>query len=398
MNCPLRIALVYDRVFPASYGGVERWFRTLAEALTTAGHSVTYLTTDHWTGAAAPVIPGVTIVPLIESAEIYAARRRRVQPVLAFGAAVARKLAREGSSFDVVHSTAAAPAAAHAVVTMARARGYVPVLDWWEVWGDAGWRAYLGSTGGELASGLERRLARSTHVPVVYSQAHGDRLAALRRRADALQLSGILPEIPLPAQVVPARPLVLMANRLIPEKQTAAILPALLAAKQSLPQLEAVIVGTGPLAPELRAAIARLGLSESVTIRPHVTDVVLADLMREALCLALLSRREGFGLVALEAMNFGTPALVLNHPDSAASERIVPGVNGVLIQSPEPEPLASAILSVHAAGMSLRDRTLDWRRRHDGALTVNHSLPYLISRYEQGVTGRSTSGWRNARP
>ncbi len=398
MSPHLRVAIVYDRVFPASYGGVERWFRCLAQALAAAGHTVTYLTADHWPDQAAPQIPGVRVIPLAKSASIYAGGRRSIRPVAAFGAAVARYLVRHGASFDVVHSTAMSPAAAHAVVAAARTSGFVPVLDWWEVWGSAGWRSYLGPAGGDLAARLERRLARSSHVPVVYSRLHAGRLAALRCSDDALRLSGVLPKLSLPHHAFPARPSVLMANRLIPEKQTASLLPALLAARRTLPTLGAVIVGSGPLEQELRAEIARLGLSEAVAVRSDLSDEELAGLMQESLCLALLSRREGYGLVALEAMRYGTPALILDHPDSAASERISGNENGSLIQSLDPELLASAILSLNAAGEPFRERTLAWRKRHDGVLTIEHSLPELISRYQQGVTERRMGGCRNARP
>jgi glycosyltransferase involved in cell wall biosynthesis len=291
-----------------------------------------------------------------------------------------------------------APAAAHAVVALAGRSRYVPVLDWWEVWGTTGWRKYLGLAGGELASRLERRLSRASHVPVVYSQLHGTRLTAMRGCDDALHLSGVLPGLPLSHRAFPPQPYVLLANRLIPEKQTASILPALLLARRALPSLGAVIVGSGPLEPELRAEIGRLGLSDWVTLEKDVSDDVLAGLMQNALCLALLSRREGYGLAPLEAMRYGTPALVLDHPDSAASERVASGENGVLIGSLDPEQLASAILSVHDAGMRIRDRTLAWRKRHDSVLTIEHSLPDLVSRYRQGAAERRTGGWRSARP
>jgi glycosyltransferase involved in cell wall biosynthesis len=398
LNPPLRIAIVYDRVFPASFGGVERWFRLLAESLAGAGHLVTYLTSDHWSDEPVPHIPGVEMIPLSTSSSIYTGARRRIGPVLTFGAAVAKYLVKHGSSFDVVHSTATTPAAAHAVVAIAKRSGYLPVLDWWEVWEAPAWRSYLGPVGGSTAARLERTLARSAHLPVVYSRLHADRLTSLRRRDDAVRLSGVLPARSLPSQPYPAHPYVLLANRLIPEKQTASILPALVIARRTLPSLGAFIVGSGPLETGLRAEIARLGLRESVYIRSGLRDDELVGLMRKALCLALLSRREGYGLVALEAMGHGTPALILDHPDSAAPERIATGENGLLVQSLDPDPLASAILSVHAAGMPLRERTLAWRERHDGVLTIEHSLPYLISRYQQGAIERRTSGWRNARP
>ena len=398
MNRRLRVAIIYDRVFPASYGGAERWFKLLAESLAANGHQVTYLTVAHWPVESAPHLRNVEVIPLTSTSQIYAGKRRRFWPVVSFGAAVAQYLARHGTSFDVVHSTALSPVAAHAVVTLARHGGYLPVLDWWEVWGTSGWKSYLGRSGGRVAARLEQRLARSSHLPVVYSRLHAGRLAALRGCHDALLVSGVHPGGELPLQVDAAGSYILLANRLIPEKQTAAILPALLLVRQALPDLEVIVVGTGPTESQLQGQIDALGLSEAVHLRKSLSEEALEELMRRALCVALLSRREGYGLVVAEATRFGTPGLVLAHPDSAASERIEAGENGILVDSLEPKVLASAILAVHAAGKPFRERTLAWRRRFDGELTIDNSLSTLISRYEQGADERRNAGWRSARP
>jgi glycosyltransferase involved in cell wall biosynthesis len=398
LNRQLRIAIVYDRVFPASYGGAERWFRLLAESLATAGHQVTYLTVAHWPGESVPQLENVQVVPLTTASQIYSSTRRRLWPVVGFGAAVAHFLWRRGASFDVVHSSALAPGAAHAVVSIARRHGYLPVLDWWEVWGDLGWQSYLGRVAGKGAARLEHNLAGSSHLPIVYSQLHAERLAQLRGRNDALRLSGVHPGAKLPVESASAHPYILLANRLIPEKQTARILPALLLARQSVPELGAVIVGSGPREQQLRGQITDLGLSDSVHMLQNLDDGALAELMQHALCVALLSRREGYGLVVSEAMRYGTPAIVLDHPDSAATERIEANENGLLVTSLEPQALASAILRLHAAGKPFRERTLAWRKRHDGDLTIDHSLPTLVSRYQQGAGERRNAGWRNARP
>lgn len=398
MNRRLRVAIVYDRVFPASFGGAERWFKLLAESLAAAGHQVTYLTVAHWPVESAPQLHQVEVIPLTTTSQIYAGPRRRFWPVVSFGAAVALHLVQHGTSFDVVHSTALSPIAAHAVVTLARRSGYLPVLDWWEVWGKTGWNSYLGRAGGEVAARLEHSLARASHLPVVYSRLHASRLAELRGRHDALQIAGVHPGDALPIEADPAGSYILLANRLIPEKQTAAILPALLLARQAIPNLEAVVVGSGPMESQLQAQIADLGLSGSVHLRKNLSDESLEGLMRRALCVALLSRREGYGLVVTEATRYGTPGIVLAHPDSAASERIATGENGMLVESLEPQALASAILAVHAAGKPFRERTLAWRRRHDGELTIDALLPTLISRYQQGADERRNAGWRSARP
>jgi hypothetical protein len=43
----MRIAIVYDCLFPHTVGGAERWYRNLAERLD-GSHEVTYLTRRQW--------------------------------------------------------------------------------------------------------------------------------------------------------------------------------------------------------------------------------------------------------------------------------------------------------------------------------------------------------------
>ena len=64
----------------------------------------------------------------------------------------------------------------------------------------------------------------------------------------------------------------------------------------------------------------------------------------------LPSRREGYGLVVVEACAAGTPSVVVADPDNAATELIEEGVNGFVAPSASPEDLAAAILRVREAG------------------------------------------------
>ena len=68
----------------------------------------------------------------------------------------------------------------------------------------------------------------------------------------------------------------------------------------------------------------------------------------------LPSRREGYGLVVVEACAAGTPAVVVADPDNAATELIEEGVNGFVAASASPQDLAAAILRVRDAGPALR--------------------------------------------
>ena len=55
----MKIAIVYDCLFPNTVGGAERWYRNLAERLG-ASHSVTYLTRRQW-GEEGPETPFETL-------------------------------------------------------------------------------------------------------------------------------------------------------------------------------------------------------------------------------------------------------------------------------------------------------------------------------------------------
>ena len=76
--------------------------------------------------------------------------------------------------------------------------------------------------------------------------------------------------------------------------------------------------------------------------------------LRRALCMLLPSRREGYGMVVVEAAARGTPSVVVAGEDNAATELIVEGVNGFIAPSADARALAQAIVRVDQAGMAIR--------------------------------------------
>src|SRR5262245_29497387 len=92
----VRVCLVYDRLYPQSIGGAERWMRDLAVRLVEEGHEVTYLTTVQWLPGDPPSLAGVQVLGLAATGAIYGESRRTLGPPLRFGAAVLRHLWRHG--------------------------------------------------------------------------------------------------------------------------------------------------------------------------------------------------------------------------------------------------------------------------------------------------------------
>jgi glycosyltransferase involved in cell wall biosynthesis len=388
---PLRICIAYDRLYPWSIGGAERWYRRLADRLASDGHRVTYLTTRQWAAGDEPYLPGVRVIAMTRDDVLYGRGRRRLGPVLRFGLALWLHLLRFGRHYDAVHTSAMSSSAALATATLAGVHGYRLVLDWWEVWPWTYWRRYLGPVAGTVGWLMQRQTARLQHQPVVHSELHAMRLGQLQKEQRALRLQGLLAssrEVESPSR---ADPLILYAGRFIPEKQVTAIVPALAHARERLPTLRACLIGEGPDEDAVRQAIRDAGLEASVELPGFVSEESLAQTLRRALCLVLLSRREGYGLVVAEAAALGVPSVVLRHPDSAAAELIVDGINGFTCAGTDPREVASAILRVHDAGDALRRATLAWSQANAAALSHDDSLPRLVDAY-RGTCGRGETG------
>ena len=115
-----------------------------------------------------------------------------------------------------------------------------------------------------------------------------------------------------------------------------------------------MIFGDGPQRGEVLALIARARAGRR-RARPGLRRAPsLEAALARALCMVLPSRREGYGLVVVEAAARGVPSVVVADPDNAATELVDEGENGFVAPSAAPEDLAAAILRVRDAGPALR--------------------------------------------
>jgi glycosyltransferase involved in cell wall biosynthesis len=101
--------------------------------------------------------------------------------------------------------------------------------------------------------------------------------------------------------------------------------------------------------------------------------------LARALCLVLPSRREGYGLIIVEAAAHGVPSVVVAGEDNAATELIEEGVNGFVARTASPDDLAKAFQRVSDAGPALRDSTARWFADHAAELSLASSVE-IVSR------------------
>jgi glycosyltransferase involved in cell wall biosynthesis len=397
---PVRICLVYDCLFPHTVGGAERWYRNLAERLATDGHQVSYLTLRQWPRGADPGVAGVRVVAVGPRLGLYTASgRRRVGPPLVFGLGVFAHLARRGGDYDVVHTASFPYFGLLAAGALRHRRRYRLVVDWHELWTREYWRDYLGRAGGWLGWRVQRICARIPQRAFCFSRLHAARLAREGVRGQVTVLRGQYVGDPDPqverygalaeaaerdvpaTPVPPAEAVVVFAGRHIPEKQVPAIVPAVALARETAPELRAEIYGDGPERDQVLAMVRSHGLEAMVDVPGFVEHERIGAALRRALCLVLPSRREGYGLVVVEACAVGTPSVVVAGPDNAATELIEEGANGFVAASASAADLAAAILRVRDGGDALRASTAAWYAENARSLSLADSLERVAAAY-----------------
>jgi glycosyltransferase involved in cell wall biosynthesis len=157
--------------------------------------------------------------------------------------------------------------------------------------------------------------------------------------------------------------------------------PAIALAREHLPGLRCEIFGDGPVRAHVERLVADSGLQKAVSFRGFAEPDEVQRAMRHALCMVLPSRREGYGLIVVEAAAAATPSVVVQGPDNAATELVTDGVNGVVAASASAEELAAAILRVHEAGLGLRTSTADWFESNAARLSLSSSLETVLEAY-----------------
>jgi len=130
-----------------------------------------------------------------------------------------------------------------------------------------------------------------------------------------------------------------------------------------------VLLGDGPLRNALLAQAQSLGVTDTVFLPGHVTNV--ADWLSHATVFALCSRYEGFPLVLLEALAAGAPIVAMDCPGGGPREILQDGRVGRLVAADSEASLTQAL------GELLRDPE---KRAHFSALGKRRAQDYTPER------------------
>lgn len=392
------VAVVYDCLFPYTTGGGERQYRAFAEAMVDRGEAVEYLTARQWDATDAPH-EAFAVRAITPALTLYDADGvRRSAAAARFAAGLFRSLLRRRGAYSAVLVSGLPVLNVFAARLALLGSGTPLAVDYLEVWGRRQWIDYAGRLMGNVAWALQRFAVAMTPIATCHSQLSANRLRAEGFRGELLVSPGLIDDRDADARAAssPAAdpPFVLYAGRHIADKRVEALPAAVAVAREVCPGLRLVILGDGPQSAAIDDAIRAVNGDAWIERPGFVSETTLAELMSSAAVLVNPSRREGYGLVVVEAAASGTPVVLVADPSNAATELVTPGVNGAIAPDVEPRSLGEAIVTVVRGGHELRDRTRAWYAEAVQTRTIGRTVDGILAAFVRAR--KKTRGARSA--
>lgn len=162
------------------------------------------------------------------------------------------------------------------------------------------------------------------------------------------------------------------------------LIEAMLTVREAQPDARLIIVGDGPLQPELEAHSRNLGVDDVVHFAGRVDDAERDEILETASVFCMPSRLredgagEGFGIVYMEASARGIPVVAGNV--AGARDAVVDGETGLLVDPEDPDAVAQALLTLVEDPQLARKMGEAGRRRAD-----TFDWPQIVRRVEDVV-------------
>lgn len=366
----MRIAFDYQAFAIQRYGGISRYFTSLARELAAMGEDPRIIAPAYRTRYLAELPDRILTGWSLEGHPSL--RNRHVQR------AVNRTVSRVAMSAlrpDVVHETYFSEA-------RSGPRGTPTVITVFDMVHELYASEFTGSA---TASDIKRRaVARADHVICISESTRRDLVRMFGVPAGRVSVIHLAAD---PAPVDPPRPaaadrfdypFLLFVGGRWGYKNFKGLLAAYGASPSLRRDFRIVAVGAGELDPEERTIIRDLGLGDRI-VQVDGDDALLDHLYRTAAALVYASAYEGFGLPPLEAMARGCPVIASN----TSSMPEVIGDAGAFFDPKDPAQISRAIESVVysedqrrslAARGSERFARFSWRRCAEETLAVYRSL------------------------
>jgi glycosyltransferase involved in cell wall biosynthesis len=355
----MKIAYVYDVIYPETVGGVEKRIYEIGIRLSRMGHEVHLFGMKYWDGPQVIHRDGLILHGVCPVMGLYVEGRRSVFQAIWYTISLIPHLLR--SDVDIIDCQNFPYFPAIACYFISRLKKKPVVYTWHEFWGKY-WLSYLGISGiiglfiEHLALWCSSDAIAVSLLTASYMKNagfHSD-VKIIPNGMDARQIKDISPSSVMSDLI--------FVGRFIPEKHPELVVEAFRLLLPDFPALHGIMIGDGPRFQSVLDLVQSYGLSGRIDCTGFVSDhKEVISLMKSSKVFVLPSEREGFGIAALEALACGLSLVTIVHPRNAAAVHVLPqagylarmdaadiarGIVECLENSPDPE-IINRYVAVH---------------------------------------------------
>jgi glycosyltransferase involved in cell wall biosynthesis len=341
----MKIAFVYDAVYPWVKGGAEMRIHELGRRLSSQGHDVHLFGIKWWEGVDVIQHEGMTLHGVCKARNLYVNDRRSIPEALVFAIKLFPALLKE--RFDLIDVSVFPYFSCFTVKAVSVLKKTPAVFTWHEVWGDY-WYEYLGKKQGFLGLVIEITVARISKNNIAVSDWTKSRLETLGVPSSRIALLPNGVDLKLISEIKPAgQDLsgssggkiydIIFAGRLIKEKNVDVLIKAVSLLKKDFPEICCCVVGDGPERKFLEKLTIELDVQKNVKFEGFQEYRALIGKIKASRVLVLPSSREGFGMVVIEAFACGVPVVTVREKHNAAQGLVEDGVDGFVVRLDEKE-------------------------------------------------------------
>ena len=318
----MKIAVVYDMLYPYNKGGVEVRNHDVAVELKKLGHDVTLFGTKLWEGEDEIEYEGIKLVGVCRYGKGNFSGRRKFWEPLNYSVRLLPKLLKE--DFDLIDCCAFPYFPAFSCKITSILKG-VPLTITWHMWWGSWWLKYKGPPIGSVGYIIEWMTKHLSKNNITVSEnikkegkirnaqviANGVDIEKIKRIKQSAEKSDVI-----------------YAGHLVEGKNVDLLIKAIASMRE---KLKTLIVGDGPLRSELEELSKKLGTQDSIKFLGEVENEEVISLMKSSQVFASASTQEGFGLAVLEAMACGLTPVVVGDKMNASADLV--SASGVGIAS-----------------------------------------------------------------
>jgi Glycosyltransferase len=362
----MKVALVYDAIYPFIKGGAEKRYYEIAKRLSKKGHQIHIYGMKFWDSDKVIKRQGIYYHGICRPKSLYEKNgKRSIKEAIYFGLNCL-KLIKE--DFDIIDCSNFPYFSLFACKLISIIKRKPLYATWHEVWGKNYWFEYIGWKG--CLGFVIEKLAVLMPVKIISVSEHTT--YKLKNELNSKKLIFTVPNGIEFEDITKIRPSkeksdIIFVGRLVSYKNVDVLIKSIKIVKEIIPKIKFLIIGDGPEKNTLETLTQKLNLEANIKFLGFIeNNGDIYALMKSSKVFILPSTREGFGIVVIEANACGIPVIIIDHKDNAAKGLIEEGRNGFICQLDKDEIAGKTIrILKNHSNLEMKKVCIDSAKQYD---------------------------------